>query len=334
MLEFNKTSVRVLHLESTSVCQASCPQCARENSKLFNKQVEHLTIEAIQQHFSIEQIQKLDKMFMCGNFGDPAAGANTLEIYHWFRELNPDIILGMNTNGGLQNPSWWSNLADIFRLPEDYVIFSIDGLEDTNHIYRRGVIWSRLIQNLQEFNTAGGHSQWKSIIFDYNKHQILSMIKIAHEIGCGSFVTNRNRCTGKIISCQSYKKFPKAKITSPSFEEFKEKYNIKLKFNKHRYTLIPELSFDGDYSCPFGQEGKVTIDIFGNIWPCCFFYSNSFKTWNKPILNKFYTDNINILKNNYTDILDFIRTDLYSAWKQETYSLCKNCLHKKIPPLT
>jgi len=189
MLEFNKTSVRVLHLESTSVCQASCPQCARENSKLFNKQVEHLTIEAIQQHFSIEQIQKLDKMFMCGNFGDPAAGANTLEIYHWFRELNPDIILGMNTNGGLQNPSWWSNLADIFRLPEDYVIFSIDGLEDTNHIYRRGVDWQRVMDNVRSFILSGGNAQWDYLIFDHNKHQIESAKQLANQMGFTWFRT-------------------------------------------------------------------------------------------------------------------------------------------------
>lgn len=333
-----KKNIISFEIEATTYCNAFCGDCDRninggERAPIFD--LNHMSDTVVDNLFTQENLKYIRRLHFDGNLGDASMHPFLLQMLEKINNNKSDLIVTMSTNGGARSTEFWKNLAiTLKKFKYHRVAFAIDGLEDTNHIYRRGVIWSRLIENLQEFNTAGGHSQWKSIIFDYNKDQILSMIKIAHEIGCGGFVTNRNRRTGKIISCQSYKKFPKAKITSPSFEEFKEKYNIKLKFRKHIYTPISELSFDGDYPCPFGQEGKVSIDIFGNIWPCCFFYSNSFKTWNKTILNKFYTDNINIVKNNYTDILDFIRTDLYSAWKQETYSLCNNCLHKKIPPLT
>lgn len=186
---FNQDSVRVLHLESTTVCQAHCSQCARENFAWFNGQVKHLTIDKIIEHFTLQQIGQLDKMFMCGNFGDPAAGANTLDIYRWFRTQNKDITLGMNTNGALQNTAWWKQLAEIFCLPQDYVVFSIDGLADTNHIYRRGVDWDKLIENVKSFIANGGSAHWDYLIFDHNKHQVEQAKELAQELGFSWFRT-------------------------------------------------------------------------------------------------------------------------------------------------
>jgi hypothetical protein len=65
----------------------------------------------ILQVFNGDQIAALDKMFMCGNYGDPAAGSYTLEIYQEFRKLNPNIVLGMNSNGALRNAQWWHQLG-------------------------------------------------------------------------------------------------------------------------------------------------------------------------------------------------------------------------------
>jgi MoaA/NifB/PqqE/SkfB family radical SAM enzyme len=133
-------TMRVLHLEPTDVCQAACPLCARETDVNFDKEKQHyLTAEFIRQLLGESTISQLDKMFMCGNYGDPAANRQSIDIFSYFRSINPDIILGMNTNGGLQNTHWWNDLADILNQPQDYVVFSIDGLEDTNHIYRRNV---------------------------------------------------------------------------------------------------------------------------------------------------------------------------------------------------
>jgi hypothetical protein len=50
--------------------------------------------------------------------------------------------------------------------------FGIDGLEDTNHIYRRGVKWERLQNNFREYIKAGGDAGWQFIVFPWNMHQI------------------------------------------------------------------------------------------------------------------------------------------------------------------
>jgi sulfatase maturation enzyme AslB (radical SAM superfamily) len=137
----------------------------------------------ILKHVSVEQIQQLDKMFMCGNYGDPAAGKNTLDIYQNFRKINPNIVLGMNTNGGLQNTLWWHSIGQLLNKPQDYVVFSIDGLEDSNATYRRNVSWSKLMVNAEAFIAAGGFAHWDMLVYQHNQHQVDACEQLARDMG-------------------------------------------------------------------------------------------------------------------------------------------------------
>lgn len=175
---------KVLHLEPTDVCQAACPLCARECDPTFDKSWHHhLTISQIQEHFDEEAIKSLDKMFMCGNYGDPAAGTHTLEIYDYFRKVNPTITLGMNSNGGVRGQWWWNQLGRRFNQEKDYCVFSIDGLEDTNHIYRRNVNWSSVMFNAQTFISAGGSAHWDMLVYKHNEHQVNACEQLARDMG-------------------------------------------------------------------------------------------------------------------------------------------------------
>lgn len=176
--------IKVLHIEPTDVCQAACPLCARETDIDFDKSVQHhLTVGQLKERISNDTTQQLNKLFMCGNYGDPAAGKYTKDIYQWARSLNPSITLGMNTNGGLQNTDWWYDLGKLFSLSEDYVVFSIDGLEDTNHIYRKNVNWKKLMENAAAFIAAGGSAHWDMLIYRHNQHQVEQAQELAKEMG-------------------------------------------------------------------------------------------------------------------------------------------------------
>lgn len=176
--------IRVLHLEPTDVCQAACPLCARETNPEFDSnRRHHLTMDQILCVFSEAQIRNLDKMFMCGNYGDPAAGYHTLAIYRAFREINPDITLGMNSNGGLQSTFWWHELGSIMTGKQDYVVFSIDGLEDTNSIYRVNVNWNRIMANAGAFVAAGGPAHWDMLVYRHNQHQVDQAQALAQQLG-------------------------------------------------------------------------------------------------------------------------------------------------------
>lgn len=176
--------IKVLHLESTDVCQAACPLCARETDRDFRKDRQHhLDMHKIAKVFDDEQIAKLDKMFMCGNYGDPAAGKHTLDIYKHFRSVNPDIVLGMNTNGGIQTSFWWHALGGIMNQPLDYVVFSIDGLSDTNSVYRKNVNWDKVMANAEAFIAAGGSAHWDMLVYRHNQHQVDQCEQLARDMG-------------------------------------------------------------------------------------------------------------------------------------------------------
>lgn len=244
------TSPKVLHLEVTDVCQAACPQCERETNSAFNKEVKHhLSVEQIKSLFTEYYIKNLDKMFMCGNYGDPAAGKYTLDIFKYFKQINPTITLGMNTNGAINNTDWWQDLAAILSNTTDYVVFSIDGLEDTNHFYRRNVIWSKLIENVKSFIAAGGSAHWEMLVYEHNQHQVNSAEKIARELG---FTWFRAKVS---------KRFATAPV------EF---------LNPPRGYQLPNVVKSNKISCHALNEQSVYVAATGRLLPCCWFGSEVF----------------------------------------------------------
>lgn len=183
MLKLFETA-RVLHIEPTDVCQAACPACARETDPTFNKAVQHrMSLREFKLAVPEKLIYRLDKAFMCGNYGDPAANETSKSILSYIREVNSSIVLGMNTNGGLQSSYWWADLANVMHKPEDYVVFSIDGLEDTNHIYRKNVSWERIMRNAATFIESGGNAHWDMLVFKHNEHQVDECEKLAKKMG-------------------------------------------------------------------------------------------------------------------------------------------------------
>jgi MoaA/NifB/PqqE/SkfB family radical SAM enzyme len=235
----NLRDIKVLHLEPTDVCQAACALCARETDTNFKKDRQHhLSMDQILQVFDKEKIQQLDKMFMCGNYGDPAAGKHTLDIFQEFRKINPNIVLGMNTNGGIQTTFWWYELAKIMNQPQDYVVFSIDGLEPTNSTYRRNVIWDKLINNARSFVEAGGSAHWDMLVYRHNQHEVDNCEQLARDMGFTWF---------------------RAKVSKRGFTE-------SLQFPTAWQPIETQAT---SISCHALQEQSIYIDAQGRIGPCC-----------------------------------------------------------------
>jgi len=188
------TPFNTLHLEPTDACNAACPQCLRETDVTFDKKnLHHLTVDQINNLLVPGTIKNLNKMFMCGDYGDPAAGKHTLDIYRYFRSINPTITLGMNSNGGLRSQTWWQELAGIMNQPTDYVVFSIDGLEDTNHIYRVNVEWNKVIENAKSFINNKGSAHWDMLVFEHNEHQVDQCEQLARDLGFKWFRAKASR---------------------------------------------------------------------------------------------------------------------------------------------
>lgn len=230
---------KVLHLEPTTVCQAACPQCPR--TYLTNYDIVSMSLSKAKETFSVEFIQTLEKLFMCGNLGDPAAAEDTIEIYKYFRQHNPTIVLGMNTNGGLRNRKFWTQLGQLFSNPFDYVVFSIDGLEDTNHIYRKNVNWQYVIDNAKTFIAAGGNAHWDMLVFEHNEHQVNDCARLAKDLGFSWF---------------------RAKVS-------KRHNEVPVEFLRPPRNWVDPVVESVEIDCHALKEQSVYVDAQGRWFPCC-----------------------------------------------------------------
>lgn len=230
-------NVKILHLEPTDVCQAECPACARETNPVFSKSLHHyVTVEILKSKLGDDVIRNLDKVYLCGNYGDPAAGL-VHELFSYVRHVNPTITLGMNTNGALQSPDWWEKLAALLDNPTDYVVFSIDGLENTNDIYRKNVSWNRLMRNVETYINAGGNAHWDMLVFKHNEHQVEDCEKLAKQLGFKWF---------------------RAKVSKREFYGNTE----------HPINWIRPVA-TGPIECRALANNEIFMDSLGNISPCC-----------------------------------------------------------------
>ena len=249
--------IQVLHIEPTDVCQAACPLCARETDSNFNKNSKHhLRVEQIQRHFTDRVISRLDKMFMCGNYGDPAAGYYTMDIYNYFRKINPNIVLGMNTNGAVQSTFFWHALGQLFNQPNDYCVFSIDGLEDTNPVYRKNVNWEKLMANAQAYIAAGGSAHWDMLVYKHNQHQVDACEQLARKMGFKWF---------------------RAKVSKRGFSD-------RLEFPIGWQTPTVQA---GAIKCHAQAEKSMYIDAQGRLSACC---------WLGSTQRDFVTDDLKTVK--------------------------------------
>jgi len=332
--------IKTIHLEVTQNCQASCPMCDRNmNGEGINPHInlDELSLKDCEDIFSIDFIKQLDTIYMCGNLGDPIVAKDTLEIFKYFREHNPNIWLSMNTNGGAKNEQWWSDLATTFgRMGA--VIFSVDGLRDTNHIYRQGVVWDNVERNMQAFINAGGRARWDYLIFEHNQHQVDEAEALANAWGCEKFMKKK---TGRFIDAKTNKKEKhqakdrKGKDTA-EIKKPDAKYQNKA-LTKQETILKKYGSMDAYYDaapiiCKVKKENSLFITAEGLAMPCCWTAGRMYKWWNKdPYVEQIWEhidiaggkDAINA-KKGLREVFDTgIFDTIQRSWKYESCNLGK-----------
>ena len=281
--------IKTIHLEVTQNCQAACPMCDRNmNGEGVNPHInlDELSLDDCKLIFPPEFIAQLKTMYMCGNLGDPIVARDTLEIFDYFREHNPTMWLSMNTNAGARDETWWRELAQVFG-KMGAVIFSVDGLRDTNHIYRQGVNWDRVETAMRSFIAGGGRARWDFLVFEHNQHQVEQAEKIANEWGFEKFVAKK---TGRFVDANTNKK-EKHQAKDRKGKETTELKKPDPKYQNRALTKQDKLiekygSMDAYYDaapirCKVKEEGSLFITAEGLALPCCWTAGRMYKWWHK-----------------------------------------------------
>lgn len=325
--------VTQVHWEPTDKCNSGCAMCPRYDSQGFElSTLENVewTLESFKKAWTVDFIKDLNKVLACGNFGDPCACKEFVDMYEYMREINPNIELACNTNGSLRTQDWWARLGKVITQRPDrtggYCTFSIDGLEDTNHLYRRGTVWKNIMRNAEAFIAAGGEAHWDFIVFEHNEHQVDEARDLAIKMGFKNFNVKRTTRWNQYKNGQgAYPVIWKGKylydLKQPKEEKFKHNFEDATYFQQSKYQsfnfhdfqqtegkINKDMRFvNGKYQSIVLHELKIACraiknareyqpanEIFisagGHVAPCCFLGSEPFKDYNGVHADKNYVD--------------------------------------------
>lgn len=273
--------LRIVHLELTHRCNAACPMCARNiHGGALNPDMplSELSLADIKIILLPEFIARLKRIYACGNYGDPIVARECIEVFRYLREHGPELNLCLHTNGSARRPDWWRELARIMRQGPHYLRFGIDGLEDTNHLYRRGADWKTVMRSAEAFIEAGGHAEWDFLVFRHNEHQVDTARKLAQDMGFKQFFvrkTGRFLSAGELETSERFDVLDKKgrfeywleqpanpEYLNPAFGNLEQ---VKQRYGEHQ-TYLDQVEVNCKVA---GAKGKMYLSAQGYALPCC-----------------------------------------------------------------
>jgi MoaA/NifB/PqqE/SkfB family radical SAM enzyme len=160
-----------LHIELTNRCILACPACPRtEWANLLKRPVtkQDLNYLLLDNFLNCVAGKNINHFLLCGDYGDPIYYPQLIEFLTHFRSSKKFTIV---TNGSRQSNEFWQKLSSILT-EEDNIVFSIDGLEDTNHLYRKNSHWPSIMQGLDIMSAGPANIIWQTIVFRFNQSNI------------------------------------------------------------------------------------------------------------------------------------------------------------------
>lgn len=312
---YNLKSLKRITIESTSFCNARCPQCDRFDK--FNKTIvplKHLDCQWLEKNLNPGLLPALQEVVLEGNCGDVLSHRDPESFLRLYKDVEKIRIV---TNGSIRNEKFFENLATYKNLE---ITFSVDGLQDTNSMYRQNTDFDKIMNNARAFIGNGGKAVWKFIVFKHNEHQIDQARNLSRTYNFAGFETqhsDRSWYHGKkwpvfndgryVFDLEPSEKF----VDIDSFNNDQEKLSETIT-NYYKSRKISE--------CPLALKKEIFIDYNGYVLPCCIL-SNDFwqQTYNTKFLKKYLPDPgvISIKQFNIEQIFD---SEFYTKTLKESFS--------------
>ena len=245
------------HIEPTSRCTLECPGCDRTwYQKTFKHQIiQDIDIHAVINFFAVNNFYK-STIRLCGNNGDPIYHPKFIEFISLLKTQQHSIVI--HTNGSAKTQTFWNDLCKLLT-DDDQIIFAIDGLEDTNHQYRKNSNWQQVMEAVTVATASNVQTEWQFIVFRYNQHQVDQAKQMSKDLNMDSFqIIKSHRWMD-----ESLQKF------MPD-EEF-----IDTRYHHQLDTLQDDTSTEMSPKCATNQD--IYIDSKGDIYPCCWSGTHRFK---------------------------------------------------------
>tara|TARA_B100001057_G_scaffold500153_1_gene613769 strand:- start:553 stop:1182 length:630 start_codon:yes stop_codon:yes gene_type:complete len=176
-----------VEIELTTKCTIACPACPRTyRRKLGDRTWDtgHLDKNVVFESFDSSAFQNIR---FVGSYGDCVYHPDFIEIATRACEL--DKRIRFETNGSHRKQKFWTQLSELPWPKQHEFRFAIDGLEDTNHIYRKNSVWKDIVMAVKTL--AGGKQKpkliWQMLVFPYNEHQVEQAQILSKQLGFDEF---------------------------------------------------------------------------------------------------------------------------------------------------
>jgi MoaA/NifB/PqqE/SkfB family radical SAM enzyme len=274
MIEY--ADIRDVHLEISTLCNASCPWCPRTFwGYPYNDGYPELnfTLDMAKQVFVDDFLQQLTSLYINGNFGDIVMNPEAVDIVEYFRSKNQDLEIIISTNGAARSREFWQRLAQA----QARVDFCLDGLADTHHLYRQNTVWDTVIRNASTFISAGGQAVWKMIRFKHNQHQIAQCRELSQHMGFVDFqLIDQGRDTAPV--------FDRTGKLTHTLGDYAGETDFPVLFYKKKTDMvllediIPDRVPKKQIRCETQQLRSIYIAANGDVSPCCYtgFYPKTY----------------------------------------------------------
>lgn len=172
----------ILHLEPTTRCTLSCPACPRTTWQHILKRPvikSDLDVDLLEKFLDCSEGKKITHFLLCGDYGDAIYYPDLLKLIERFRN---QVSFQIITNGSKQTEKFWTRLSEVLT-KDDSIIFSIDGLEDTNHLYRVNSDWDTIMKGMDIMLKSPALVHWKTIVFNFNYNALTDIKTFAESKG-------------------------------------------------------------------------------------------------------------------------------------------------------
>ena len=191
--QYSSKPLNNLELELTSKCALKCLRCARTLQKgTYN--ITELPLNIIKKRLHSDILKGLNSITLSGNYGDPIYHKHLPDILKYLKSQNCKI--DMETNGSGKKTNFWKEITSILD-SKDSITFSVDGLKDTNHIYRINSKWDSIQQAMEIVSKSKVQTDWKFIVFKHNQHQIEKAQQFAKSLGIFHFIIVKSSLFGE-----------------------------------------------------------------------------------------------------------------------------------------
>lgn len=245
MKKIKITDLKQIHIELSSFCNLSCPFCGRQTGPIPERMNKNLSKKSIDNLLTPELARNLEKIIICGNFGEPTLNPNLVYLIGRMNKLNPDCSIWISTNGFTQSNEWWYCLGKAVRRLNVHMCFCLDGLTDETNKYRGSSVEKVRVHMINYLRGVGcKNTEWKITAFEHNQHDIEEIRKITKEHGM--------------------------KLNVKYSWYYDDEY-------KKPTVMIPEAETIYNNRCTFLQDGNFFVTSLGEVLPCCHKIPDFFK---------------------------------------------------------